>query len=277
MWFSKQGEALVYHDTRPDHIIIAKDISAHGHKKYGVFPLANVNIFQGPYNELIRTNAVCRLYFDLDGPPLNELEAKRQVQLLIDEVGRGSDVIVLCSSNETKFSKHVIFPNVLFRNNWQHMRHFVSTIRHPLVDQAVYTRNRCFRMAACHKYGDPTRIFRPGLPASALIQCVPPPDGSDVIEFDRPVSDASSVRRGTTGSQPTGSFDVNTLHVPETWRPVLSSFQPNDLLRAIWPDQTYSAFFAIGSAYKRAGGSAKTFCDWYLRFEGAVHDIVWHP
>ena len=85
MWFNKQGEALAYHDTRPDHIIIAKDISAHGHKRYGVFPLANVNIFQGPYNELIRTNSVCKLYFDLDGPPLNDLEGTRQVQLLIDE------------------------------------------------------------------------------------------------------------------------------------------------------------------------------------------------
>ena len=67
MWFSKQGDALKYHDGHPDHIIIAKDISRFGHKKYGVFPRSHVDIFQGPYNELIRTNAVCRLYFDLDG------------------------------------------------------------------------------------------------------------------------------------------------------------------------------------------------------------------
>ena len=113
MWFKKQGEALAYHDTCPanEFIVIAKDISAHGHKRYGVFPLANVNIFQGPYNELIRTNAVCRLYFDLDGPPLNDLEGNRQVQILVEEVvttltGTAQNMdfktIVLCSSNASK-------------------------------------------------------------------------------------------------------------------------------------------------------------------------------
>ena len=272
MWFSKQGEALVYHDTRPDHIIIAKDISAHGHKKYGVFPLANVNIFQGPYNELIRTNSICRLYFDLDGSPLNELEGNRQVQLLIEQVttgliGNGLDfkAIVLCSSNAVKFSKHVIFPHVLFRNNWQHMRNFAATIQHPLVDQTVYSRNRCFRMAGCCKYSDPSRIFRPGLPADALVQCFGE-DNGNVIEVDAPERELDE-RRGTQG-QPTGSFDVSTLNVPDAWRPVLRSFQPDDLLMAIWPQQTYSAFFPIGSAYKGAGGSLKFFQDWCARYRG---------
>ena len=268
MWFNKQGEALAYHDTRPDHIIIAKDISAHGHKRYGVFPLANVNIFQGPYNELIRTNSVCKLYFDLDGPPLNDLEGTRQVQLLIDEAlvalgGGDSQVIVLCSSTDAKFSKHVIFPNVLFRNNWQHMRNFVGTIRHPLVDQTVYSRNRCFRMAGCCKYSDPSRIFRPGQPADALIQC--DPGQQHVIEIDQPPVER---RRGGGHSAPTGSFDVSRLKVPDTWRPVLKSFQPDDLLMAIWPDQTYDAFFPVGSAYKGAGGSLTFFQDWCSRSRG---------
>ena len=134
MWFSKQGE-VAYHDSRPDHIVIAKDISSHGHKRYGVFPLANINIFQGPFNELIRTNSVCRLYFDLDGPPINEREGIRQIELLIEEVQKAlsgtttqkldlGNIIVLCSSNETKFSKHVIFPDVLFRDNYAQLRFY---------------------------------------------------------------------------------------------------------------------------------------------------------
>ena len=273
MWFNKQGGALAYHDTRPDHIVIAKDISAHGHKRYGVFPLANVNIFQGPYNELIRTNSVCKLYFDLDGPPLIQLEGDRQVQNLIEEVLPAlsgtyqnmdlRNVIVLCSSNEAKFSKHVIFP-VLFRNNWQHMRNFVATIKHPLVDQAVYTRNRCFRMAGCHKFSDPARIFRPGLPADALVQC--DPGDQHVIEYE----EAERAPRRPQVGVATGSFDVSGLNVPNTWSPVLRSFEPDDLLHAIWPEQTYSAFFAIGSAYKRAGGSASVFCAWCGRYRRAA-------
>lgn len=69
MWFTKQGPALAYDDERSNHIIIAKDISAHGHKKYGVFDRSRVDEFVGPYTELIRTHSVCRLYFDLDGGP----------------------------------------------------------------------------------------------------------------------------------------------------------------------------------------------------------------
>ena len=59
-----------------------------------------------------------------------------------------------------KYSKHIIFP-VVFKNNWSHMRNFVRTIDHPLVDGSVYSRNRCFRMAGCWKYADPSRVFIP--------------------------------------------------------------------------------------------------------------------
>ena len=269
MWFSKQGAALAYHDSRPDHIVIAKDISSHGHKRYGVFPRANVNIFQGPYNEL--TNSVCRLYFDLDGPPLNALEGSRQVAMLVQEVReklnglsetpQNMDLknIVLCSSNGSKFSKHVIFPNVLFRNNWQHMRNFVATVFHSLVDQSVYSRNRCFRMAGCCKYAEPTRIFRPGQPEDALIQCC---STGHVIEFSLATDPSTTAGWGLA----TGAFAIGKLNVPDGWRPTLQSFEPDDMLRAIYPDQAYAAFFAIGCAYKRAGGSASVFWDWCSRY-----------
>ena len=115
MWFSKQGDALKYHDGHPDHIVIAKDISRFGHKKYGVFPRSHVDIFQGPYNELIRTNAVCRLYFDLDGGADLLPRADEIVAEVVGQVRAhfpAADPIVLCSSSESKFSKHIVFRRI---------------------------------------------------------------------------------------------------------------------------------------------------------------------
>ena len=162
--------------------MIAEDISRHGHKRYGCCPHSEVDSFIGPYNELIRTHSVCRLYFDLDGGPEN-LPGDGIVQGIIAQVCTRvyntynnrvdpATVIVLCSSNTVKFSKHLIFPTVLFQNNWYHMRNFAATINHPLLDPSVYSRNRCFRMAGCHKYGEVSRVFQPGLPSSALIQTI---------------------------------------------------------------------------------------------------------
>ena len=259
MWFSKQGDALKFHDAHPDHIVIAKDISRFGHKKYGVFPRSHVDIFQGPYNELIRTNAVCRLYFDLDGgadllPRADEIVAEvvGQVRAHVGSAGR---VIVLCSSTESKFSKHIIFTDVFFENNWEHMKNFVGkNCLHDHIDYSVYTRNRCFRMAGCCKYAEPNRIFRPGCPSSALIAVVPT-EGSVVRTCPSPPTTATTAITA-------GAFDVRQVNLPDAWGLQLRSIEPDELLRVIPSDQPYNAFFSIGCAYKRAGGSLATFCEW---------------
>ena len=81
---SKQGPALAYHDALvgkgTGHIILAKDISAHGHKRYVVIPRSEVDNFVGPYNELIRTNSICRLYFDLDRPSAKKNDTSVEVK-----------------------------------------------------------------------------------------------------------------------------------------------------------------------------------------------------
>ena len=146
MWFPKQGPALAFHDAHPDHIILAEDISSHGHKRYGVIPR----------DELIRTHSVCRLYFDLDGGARHSEAGGGACEALIETVSQKllevyalqlerKKVIVLCSCSETKFSKHLVFP-VYFRNNWEHMKNFVRLFQnaHPLVDTSVYSRNRCW-------------------------------------------------------------------------------------------------------------------------------------
>ena len=169
MPYAKQAGALAFHDTcLQTHIVLAEDRSRHGHKRYHVVRRADIDNYHGPYNELIRTKSPCRLYFDLD----SEMPVSDSVQDLIDEVctqifnvyafqADPAQAIVLCSSNETKYSKHVIFPQLVFRDNWTHMRQFVRAhITHPLVDFSVYSRNRCFRMLGCHKFGQFQRRFK---------------------------------------------------------------------------------------------------------------------
>ena len=166
--YSKQAGALAFHDTcRQTHIVLAEDISSHGHKRYHVVRRADIGGYHGPFNELIRMDSKCRLYFDLD----STMPTESTVQELIAEVcteifnvyafqADPAQAIVLCSSNDTKFSKHVIFPQLVFRDNWTHMRQFVRAhISHPLVDFSVYSRNRCFRMLGCHKFGQFQRRF----------------------------------------------------------------------------------------------------------------------
>ena len=255
MWFSKQEDALQFHDNHPDHIVIARDISKFGHKKYGVFPKSHVDIFQGPYNELIRTHAVCRLYLDLDGGAELVENADAIVEEVIAQVRAQLDddahALVLCSTTEYKFSKHIIFPDVFFENNWVHMKNFVAKIENPHIDYSVYSRNRCFRMAGCCKYSDPDRIFRPGLPSSALI-CVDVPPGA-IIRREEGDGD---------GDEDEGPHDQDiNINYGDGERTV-QSIEPDDLLMTIPNDQPYNSFFAIGCAYKRAGGSLATFCLW---------------
>ena len=83
MHYSKQAGALAFHDTcRQTHIVLAEDISSHGHKRYHVVRRADIENYHGPYNELIRTDSNCRLYFDLD----SSMPTDSTVQELIEEV-----------------------------------------------------------------------------------------------------------------------------------------------------------------------------------------------
>ena len=123
MPYSKQAGALAFHDgCRETHIVVAEDISGHGHKRYHVVRRADIDDYHGPYNELIRKDSACRLYFDLD----SEMPVSVNVQDLIDEVCTQvsavydiqpdpAQAIVLCSSTETKYSKHIIFPKSFLR------------------------------------------------------------------------------------------------------------------------------------------------------------------
>ena len=51
MPYSKQAGALAFHDRcRQTHIVVAEDISGHGHKRYHVVRRADIDDYHGPYN-----------------------------------------------------------------------------------------------------------------------------------------------------------------------------------------------------------------------------------
>ena len=116
-------------------------------------------------------------------------------------------------------------------------------------------------MAGCHKYGEPARIFRPGLPSSALVTTT----ATAPLEFETKRVDGGRTNCGRA----IGAFETKALSIPPDWKSVLRGMEPDDLLRAIHPNQKYQAFFAIGCAYKRAGGGRKNFLRLGIRLSEA--------
>ena len=139
------------------------------------------------------------------------------------------------------------------------MRNFVRTIDHPLVDYSVYSRNRCFRMAGCWKYADPSRVFilDPNYceAEDSLIQC----EVERPLDFCDDSEDCPNPYRADPPRGPSTPFTIEKINIPDDWEPVLNGLEPNDLLMAIHPNQEYAQFFAIGCAYKKAGGSFDFF------------------
>ena len=270
MPFAKQKPALEAHD-KIGGIVVAEDVSKDGHKRYLILPRAEVLRLKGPFNELIREESVCRLYFDLDGDAdAHSSDGVDAVRELIEQVCarvydvyairvNPRDTIVLCSSNETKYSKHILFPDVIFKNNWIHMRNFVRTIDHPLVDDSVYTRNRCFRMEGCWKYADPSRVFRfltP--PVDSLVQC--DHQHQHPLEF---VDELTPMHQRTQTNTPRcistrciSPFTIEKINIPEGWKSVLKGLEPDDLLMAT---RTTVDFSQLGVRTKELVGPSSSF------------------
>jgi len=146
---------------------------------------------QGPgghFNEVILENRPCWLYFDLDfskvaNPQLDKVAVLEQFRTLLRNFCfdksmpfNESLAIYLDSSTDMKFSWHVIVKAFAFKNNAQagqfvaklldyarqdHKFHLLfvrgdvddadATV--PVVDTAVYSRNRCFRVISQTKFG----------------------------------------------------------------------------------------------------------------------------
>lgn len=73
-------------------------------------------------------------------------------------------IMELDSCTDVKFSRHLIVPNVVFkdtRNAGSFVKYFAETLPPDIascMDLGVYTRNRCFRMLHSAKYGKPSQL-----------------------------------------------------------------------------------------------------------------------
>uniref|UniRef100_A0A7S3ACL7 DNA-directed primase/polymerase protein n=3 Tax=Rhodosorus marinus TaxID=101924 RepID=A0A7S3ACL7_9RHOD len=148
------------------------------------------------FYEVIREGNSGKLYYDVefskdvnaerDGEKMVDdllLETQRLLVHLFPSMMRGVDlnfrtILELDSSTGKKFSRHLILPQVNFRSNeeagvfvkelcrrcMESQKEFIRVVdtsgesETTFVDQAVYTKNRCFRLLGSSKYGRSTPL-----------------------------------------------------------------------------------------------------------------------
>jgi DNA-directed primase/polymerase protein len=139
--------------------------------------------------EVIRRGAACKMYFDLEfarGEGAHEGARRVDGDALAAEVVRVAgevaeewagcdggaaveDRVELLSSTAAKYSAHLVFPGILLRDNAAAgvFARAVAARLPPVcgelgfVDLAVYTPNRCFRLAGSSKFGRTQRLLPP--------------------------------------------------------------------------------------------------------------------
>ncbi|GJQ12621.1 hypothetical protein GpartN1_g4412.t1 [Galdieria partita] len=194
--FPTQSAALEAAAKLPGLELFSEDLDSSGTRHY---LLASYNDFWEIYRkrtnkhfyEVIRENVSCKLYFDLEY--VQACNTHIQESLLLESIAKlvkeGLKQIlkrkdyallpylrclVLDSSSKEKFSKHIVFPKIVFPNN-RIAGKFISTLlqcsditsqllvlkpsRDEMqtvlaIDLSVYSRNRCFRILGSSKFGE---------------------------------------------------------------------------------------------------------------------------
>ena len=192
-YFRKQDDAIKFSQLDPDLSVFSQEVSCKGERRFLVCAKETFWIlYQSQeakhFYEVIPRDTPCKLYFDLEfmtalNPSKNgHLMTERLISLvnqhLQDYFGCSSfteDVLILESSNEKKFSIHLIFNKAIFKNN-EACGAFVKTFANHLsiedktfltvensdneqisfIDSSVYSKNRNFRLFLSRKYGKPT-------------------------------------------------------------------------------------------------------------------------
>ena len=190
--FPTQAEAFKFADARPGLGIqvFSQDKCSTGAKSYvaattkGFWSMyLKLAPVERHFGEIIREGTPCRVYFDVefrigDDDVVAESHAlgSQRVDILLRalhvelakeypeqyaKVGP-MQVVELDSSSPIKFSRHLIVPNVAFKDNIHagaFVKRFVETLPSDVgecVDLGVYTRNRCFRIVHSSKFGKNT-------------------------------------------------------------------------------------------------------------------------
>lgn len=214
--FPTQDAAFDYCDARPGQRLQtwAFEIDTSGRRRfvtasYSTFWRTYSRILRrlspAHYYEVIRESHAAKLYLDLeyliqhnpsaDGDTMTKaviasclacagVSTSNQNNVEDNEINV-EDAIVLDSTTDKKFSRHVVFKNLAFHDNVQ-MGEFVSRVvddlcnkdrsnvmvfkdsenensvaQIPFVDLGVYTRNRCFRLLGSSKFGKNARLIFP--------------------------------------------------------------------------------------------------------------------
>lgn len=237
--FPQQSEAFAYADGQTDHRLQLRtwafEIDVEGRRR---FLAAGLHAFWRLYSRMLRANRAChfyevirerhaaKLYLDLEFARAfnNDLDGDRLTQLVIEACVQASgvegdeSVLVLDSTTDRKFSRHVVFEHVVFYDNLQ-MGDFVHSIvgkvceqddrvlvfkedgtRIPFIDLGVYTRNRCFRLVGSSKFGKSSRLVPLGSSAGRL--------GISREEFERSL--VCTVRLRRPGVKLLGIPNANT-------------------------------------------------------------------
>jgi hypothetical protein len=192
-----RDELLSSGEWAPEQLgLFAEETGAGGVRRYFVDTFAgfSADVAEGPRGghlyEVVQEERPCWLYFDLEfSRPANPALQADEVMSQFHQALAGfcateglpynaSLTVVLDSSTEVKFSKHVIVKSLAFQSNFQagqFVDMFVAYARgitpsgtkclfareasddalatKPVVDTSVYSRNRCFRVLHQSKWG----------------------------------------------------------------------------------------------------------------------------
>ncbi|KAK4726573.1 hypothetical protein R3W88_031490 [Solanum pinnatisectum] len=210
--FPRQDEAMKYAKEQTDARVFSYQDHVNGQRRFLVSTYKEfwrryktMNPKFRHHYEVIQEGLPCHLYFDLEFNKRENADKNEDemvdllIQVIFDAVkekysleGNNDWVVELDSSNEEKFSRHLIirFPKAAFKDN-SHAGAFVTEICsrissisehdgrfrklfvtkdssstdipfHLFVDKAVYSRNRCFRLALSSKAGKSSVLLPSG-------------------------------------------------------------------------------------------------------------------
>lgn len=166
-------------DLDPDVFIISKDLNSTGSKTFAHIKMSTIADLlrstpknERVYYERIHPDKRQKPFFDIDGSKIagSKFNETKFLQMYLNSIdaaltskGIYEDyrLIVCSSSTDTKISYHIVIDGVYVPNiysNGQFCFHVINMFNrlYPkddcLIDKAVYTKNRMFRLLYCHKY-----------------------------------------------------------------------------------------------------------------------------
>ena len=194
--FSKQVQALEYlkSNSNKELKVFSREFDNSGRRYFIVasehdFWLEYQKCREKNHYEVILSDSISKLYLDLefpkegnegkDGEEMCKLLVSKVLDCLLNSFNHScttKDVLVLDSSNQSKYSNHVIFTRTCFRTN-KLISTFLNVLKSSLtpsdeaifqvrnkgkltsfVDESVYSKNRNFRLIESWKYGKSTPL-----------------------------------------------------------------------------------------------------------------------